>query len=66
MRKKTIKIVSTDYGSIVKAHVDGRKVTVTPSPRSGLRGFGSDESAKRAWRKYASLHSVNNYEYQLV
>jgi hypothetical protein len=66
MRKKTVNIVASEYGVIVKANVAGRKVTVTPSSRSGLRGFCNDDSAKRAWRKYAQRHNVSNYEYKLV
>lgn len=66
MKKKTVSVIASEFGVIVKANVAGRKVTVTPSSRSGLRGFGSHESAKRAWRKYASRHNVSNYEYKLV
>lgn len=65
MRKKTVSIKSTDYGVIVTARVGDRKVTVRPSKRSGLQGFCNDESAKRAWRKYAQANGVSNYQYRL-
>jgi hypothetical protein len=66
MRKKTVNIVTTGQGVIVKANVAGRKVTIAPSSRSGLHGFCNDASAKRAWRKYAERNAVTNYEYKLV
>lgn len=61
-RKKTVKIVRNTLGYAVKATVDGRKVTL-----SGRRGFYStDDSARRAWRKYAAKNNVTNYIYASI
>lgn len=63
MRKKTINIVKDSGGFLVRTSLNGNRFELKAANKTGR--YNSPDSAKRAWRKFASENMVDNYTYSV-
>lgn len=63
MRTKQINITQGTYGYQLSHWNKGRRVVLSARTPSGF--YRTSESAKRAWRRYASVNNISNYIYNV-